>query len=58
MNTIMEDKIKKAFEEWKNQDHSTESKVMQTSKSKTLADQLLAYIQAHPGVTGTELLVS
>lgn len=55
MNTIMEDKIKKAFEEWKNQDHSTESKVMQTSKSKTLADQLLAYIQAHPGVTGTEL---
>ena len=28
---------------------------MQTSKSKTLADQLLAYIQAHPGVTGAEL---
>ena len=55
MNTIMEDKIKKAFEEWKNQDHSTESKVMQTSKSKTLADQLLAYIQVHPGVTGAEL---
>ena len=55
MSTIMEDKIKKAFEEWKNQDHSTESKVMQTSKSKTLADQLLAYIQAHPGVTGAEL---
>ena len=55
MNTIMEDKIKKAFEEWKNQDHSTESKVMQTSKSKTLSEQLMAYIQAHPGVTGTEL---
>ena len=55
MSTVMEDKIKKAFEEWKNQDHSTESKVMQTSKSKTLADQLLAYIQVHPGVTGAEL---
>lgn len=55
MNTIMEDKIKKAFEEWKNQDHSTESKVMQTSKSKTLSEQLMAYIQVHPGVTGAEL---
>ena len=55
MNTIMEDKIKKAFEEWKQQDHSTESTPMKSSTTKTLSDQLMAYIQAHPGVTGREL---
>lgn len=55
MSTVMEDKIKKAFEEWKQQDHSTESKAMQVSANKSLSEQLMAYIQVHPGVTGTEL---
>ena len=55
MSTIMEDKIKKAFEEWKQQDHSTESAPMQVSNNKKLTEQLLAYIYANPGVTGTEL---
>lgn len=55
MSTIMEDKIKKAFEEWKQQDHSTESTPMRISTTKSLSEQLLTYIHAHPGVTGTEL---
>lgn len=55
MSTIMEDKIKQAFAEWKQQDHSQESTVMKSSTSHKLSEQLLTYIQAHPGVTGTEL---
>lgn len=55
MGTVMEDKIKEAFAEWKQQDHSHEGTVMKSSTSHKLSDQLLAYIQAHPGVTGTEL---
>lgn len=55
MSTVMEDKIKQAFEEWKKQDHSTESTAMKVSTTKSLTDQLMTYIQVHPGITGTEL---
>ena len=55
MGTVMEDKIKQAFAEWNQQDHSQESTVMKSSTSHKLSEQLLAYIQAHPGVTGAEL---
>lgn len=55
MSTVMEDKIKQAFEEWKKQDHSTESTPMKVSTTKSLTDQLMTYIQVHPGITGVEL---
>jgi hypothetical protein len=55
MSTVMEDKIKQAFEEWKKQDHSTESTAMKVSTNKGLSDQLMAYIQTQPGITGAEL---
>lgn len=57
MGTVMEDKIKEAFAEWKQQDQTQpkESTVMKSSTSKKLSEQLIAYIKAHPGVTGAEL---
>lgn len=68
MGTVMEDKIKEAFEEWKKADHpqpkeSEQMKQGTTSVSETkkrnapggLSQMLQAYIFAHPGVTGREL---
>lgn len=55
MATVMESKIKAAFEEWNQQVNSTESTVMKSSTSKPLATKLLDYITSHPGVTGAQL---
>ncbi len=56
MQTIMEEKIKKAFDEWKNSDKQPkESNVTEESKTGVLSKQLMAYIEAHPGVTGKQL---
>jgi len=57
----MEDKIKQAFDEWKKVDQELQQPTVESnmkkskSKSGTLSQQLLAYITAHPGVTGAEL---
>jgi hypothetical protein len=56
VETIMEEKIKKAFDEWKNSDKQPkESNVTEESKTGVLSKQLMAYIEAHPGVTGKQL---
>lgn len=58
MNTIMEEKIKQAFQEWKQTEQPKEIKMVeaeQTSKNKTLSNMLLAKITAEPGITGKAL---
>lgn len=58
MGTVMEEKIKEAFEEWKKADHTNhkESDMKVNEKKEVgLSQQLLAYIFAHPGVTGRQL---
>ena len=58
MNTIMEDKIKQAFQEWKQTEQPKEIKMVeaeQTSKNRTLSNMLLAKITAEPGITGKAL---
>lgn len=58
MNTIMEEKIKQAFQEWKQTEQPKEIKMVeaeQTSRNKTLSNMLLAKITAEPGVTGKAL---
>jgi hypothetical protein len=58
MNTVMEDKIKKAFEEWKQTEQPKENKMVEaenTTKNKQLSNMLLAKITAQPGITGKEL---
>lgn len=54
MNTIMEEKIKQAFQEWKQTEQPKET-IMEASKNKTLSNMLLAKITAEPGITGKEL---
>ena len=52
----MEEKIKKAFDEWKNSDKQPkESNVKEEGKTGILSKQLMTYIEAHPGVTGKQL---
>lgn len=60
MNTVMEDKIKQAFQEWKETDKPKEkemniSKDHSVSRNKQLSNMLLDKITAQPGVTGKEL---
>jgi hypothetical protein len=58
MNTIMEEKIKQAFQEWKQTEQPKEIKMVEdqnTSKNKTLSNMLLAKITAEPGITGKAL---
>ena len=58
MNTIMEEKIKQAFQEWKQTEQPKEIKMVeakQTSKNRTLSNMLLAKITAEPGITGKAL---
>jgi len=50
MNTIMEEKIKKAFEEWKEQPKGNDM-----TKTQSTANILLDQIDKQPGVTGKEL---
>ena len=54
MNTIMEDKIKKAFEEWK---QTEQPKEIDMSKNRQLSNVLLDKIKDNPGITGKELRV-
>lgn len=66
MQTLMEERIKQAFAEWKKADQQLAEEVKtEPTKPKEesnmakgltgLSQQILAYIIAHPGVTGTEL---
>ncbi len=54
MNTVMEDKIKQAFQEWK-QTEVKELIVETNSRNQQLSNTLLAKITAQPGITGKEL---
>jgi hypothetical protein len=56
MNTIMEEKIKQAFQEWKEQ--PKEIKMVEaenTSQSRKLSNMLLNKISTQPGITGKDL---
>lgn len=56
MQTLMEERIKQAFAEWKKADQQPqEESNMITKPRSNLSQQLLTYITAHPGVTGAEL---
>ena len=54
MNTIMEEKIKQAFQECKQTEQPKET-IVETSKSKQLSNVLLDKIKDSPGVTGKQL---
>lgn len=54
MNTVMEEKIKQAFQEWKQTE--VKEQIMETnSRNKQLSNTLLAKITGEPGITGKEL---
>jgi hypothetical protein len=56
MNTVMEDKIKQAFQEWKETDKPKEKEMnISISRNKQLSNMLLDKITAEPGITGKEL---
>ena len=54
MNTVMEEKIKQAFQEWK-QTEVKELIVETNSRNRQLSNMLLAKITAEPGITGKAL---
>ena len=54
MNTLMEEKIKQAFQEWK-QTEVKELIVETNSRNKQLSNILLSKITAEPGITGKAL---
>jgi len=54
MNTVMEEKIKQAFQEWK-QTEVKEQIVETNSRNKQLSNTLLDMISKNPGITGKEL---
>lgn len=54
MNTVMEEKIKQAFQEWK-QTEVKELIVDTQSKNQKLSNMLLDMISKHPGITGKAL---
>jgi hypothetical protein len=54
MNTIMEEKIKQAFQEWKQTEQPKETDM---SKNRQLSNMLLDKIKDNPGITGKELRV-
>jgi len=53
MNTIMEEKIKQAFQEWKEQ--PKEIIMTKQTKNKTLSNMLLNMVLKNPGITGKDL---
>jgi len=55
MNTVMEDKIKQAFQEWKQTEQPKETIVDTQSKNQKLSNMLLDMISKHPGITGKAL---
>jgi len=54
MNTVMEEKIKQAFQEWK-QTEVKELIVETDSRNKQLSNTLLDMISKNPGITGKAL---
>jgi hypothetical protein len=52
MNTIMEEKIKQAFQEWKQTDKPKENEM---SNNRQLSNVLMDKIKDNPGITGKEL---
>ena len=54
MNTVMEEKIKQAFQEWK-QTEVKEQIVETNSRNKQLSNTLLDMISKNPGITGKSL---
>ena len=52
MNTIMEEKIKQAFQEWKQTDKPKENEM---SNNRVLSNVLIDKIKDNPGITGKEL---
>jgi len=55
MNTIMEEKIKQAFQEWKQTEQPKETIVDTQSKNQKLSNMLLDMISNNPGITGKAL---
>ena len=55
MNTIMEEKIKQAFQEWKQTEQPKETIVETNSRNQQLSDTLLDMISKNPGITGKAL---
>ena len=55
MNTVMEEKIKQAFQEWKQTEQPKETIVDTQSKNQKLSNMLLDMISKHPGITGKAL---
>jgi hypothetical protein len=56
MNTIMEEKIKQAFQEWKQTDKPKEKEMNEDmSTNRKLSNVLIDKIKDNPGVTGKEL---
>ena len=55
MNTIMEEKIKQAFQEWKQTEQPKETIVNTQSKNQKLSNMLLDMISKNPGITGKAL---
>ena len=55
MNTIMEEKIKQAFQEWKQTEQPKETVVETLSNNRKLSNVLLDKIKDNPGITGKEL---
>ena len=52
MNTIMEEKIKRAFEEWKQTEQPKENEM---SNNRQLSNVLISKIKDNPGITGKQL---
>jgi hypothetical protein len=58
MNTIMQEKIAKAFEEWKQPEPQPKESAMEPIvKYKNLSPMLLDMIEKNPGITGKDLRV-
>lgn len=55
MNTIMEEKIKQAFQEWKQTEQPKETIVDTQTKNQKLSNMLLDKISNNPGITGKAL---
>jgi hypothetical protein len=55
MNTIMEEKIKQAFQEWKQTEQPKEITVETHTKNQKLSNMLLDMIDKNPGITGKDL---
>lgn len=55
MGTVMEEKIKQAFEEWKQSDQQLKEESIMKSKKDSLSNQILTLIEAKPGITGIQV---